>query len=406
MADGAFLTSDTDLDAFRADTRAWLEAHCPASMRTPMPETEVVWGGRNAVFKNPDSKAWLEAMAAKGWTAPMWPRAYGGGGLSAEQNRILQAELARIKARPALMSFGIWMFGPVILEYGTEEQKQTYLPDMVHGRTWWCQGYSEPGAGSDLAGLQTKAVLDGDHYVVDGQKVWTSYADKADWMLCLVRTNTDAPKHEGISVLLFDMKTPGVETRPIKLISGNSPFCETFLTGVRVPQGQMLGTLNRGWDVAKRILQFERTNISAGGFGAGAGLDLVDAAKASIGIEENGKLANTDIRSRITKQRMYERAFNLSLRRAQEEAKAGGEVSHYASVFKIAAAKLNQDKTELLVESLGMDGLGWSGDGYDPAALKATRDWLRAKANSVEGGTSEINLNIVAKRVLGLRDHQ
>ncbi|MCU0881721.1 MAG: acyl-CoA dehydrogenase family protein [Hyphomonadaceae bacterium] len=395
----------SDLDAFRAETRAWLEANCPASMRTPMPDREVVWGGRNPHFSNPDSKVWLEAMASRGWTAPLWPKAYGGGGLSNAQNAVLQDELKRIKARPAILSFGIWMFGPVILEYGTEEQKLTYLPDMVHGRTWWCQGYSEPGAGSDLAGLQTRAVDDGDAFIVNGQKVWTSYANHADWMLCLVRTNPDAPKHEGISVLLFDMKTPGVEVRPIKLISGASPFCETFLTDVRVPKPQMLGTLNKGWDVAKRILQYERTNISASGFGGGAGLELVAAAKEQIGLVD-GVLADRDLRSRITRQKMYERAFNLSMKRAADEAKAGGEVSHYASVLKIAAAKLNQDKTELMVEALGMDGLGWEGDGYDAGALKATRDWLRAKANSIEGGTSEVNLNIVAKRVLGLRDHQ
>ena len=395
----------TDIETFRTQTRSWLEANCPPSMRTPMPESEAVWGGRKAHFPTPDSKIWLEAMASKGWTAPMWPKAYGGGGLDGEQNRVLQDELARIKARPALMSFGIWMFGPVILEFGTEEQKQAYLPDMVHGRSWWCQGYSEPGAGSDLAGLQTKAIPDGDDYIVEGQKVWTSYAHYADMMLCLVRTDTQAPKHDGISVLLFDMKTPGIDVRPIKLISGSSPFCETFLNGVRVPKAQMLGTKNKGWDVAKRILQYERTNISASGFGGGAGLDLVEAAKESIGLE-NGKLANTDLRSRITKQRMYERAFHLTMRRGQEEAKAGAEVSHYASVLKIAAAKLNQDKTELLVEALGMDGLGWAGDAYRPDELKATRDWLRAKGNSIEGGTSEVNLNIVAKRVLGLRDHQ
>lgn len=396
----------SDLDTFRQETRAWLEANCPAAMRTPMPEGEAVWGGRNPVFRNPDSKVWLEAMASRGWTAPAWPVEYGGGGLSPAENRVLQEELRRIKARPPIMSFGIWMFGPVILEYGTEAQKRTLLPDMVHGRTWWCQGYSEPGAGSDLAGLQTRAVEDGDDFVVDGQKVWTSYANHADWMLCLVRTDPAAPKHEGISVLLFDMKSPGVETRPIKLISGASPFCETFLTGVRVPKSQMLGPKNRGWDVAKRILQFERTNISASGFGGGAGLDLVAAAREACGLDEAGRLANTDLRSRITRQRMYERAFHLTMQRGQEEAKAGGEVSHYASVLKIAAAKLNQDRTELLVEALGMEGLGWSGEGYRPEALKATRDWLRAKANSVEGGTSEINLNIVAKRVLGLRDHQ
>lgn len=395
----------SDLDIFRLETRAWLEANCPASMRTPMPDREVVWGGRNAHFANPDSKLWLEAMASRGWTAPLWPKAYGGGGLSAAENGVLQDELRAIKARPAMLSFGIWMFGPVILEYGTEEQKQTFLPDMVHGRTWWCQGYSEPGAGSDLAGLQTKAVDDGDDFIVNGQKVWTSYANHADWMLCLVRTNPDAPKHEGISVLLFDMKTPGVEVRPIKLISGASPFCETFLTDVRVPKAQMLGKLNRGWDVAKRILQYERTNISASGFGGGAGLELVAAAKEQIGLVD-GVLADRDLRSRITKQKMYERSFNLSMKRAQDEAKAGGEVSHYASVLKIAAAKLNQDKTELMIETLGMDGLGWEGEAYQSGALKATRDWLRAKANSIEGGTSEVNLNIVAKRVLGLRDHQ
>ncbi|WP_284359381.1 acyl-CoA dehydrogenase family protein [Candidatus Phycosocius spiralis] len=395
----------TDIETFRTETRSWLEAHCPPSMRTPMAESEAVWGGRNAHFPSPDSKFWLEAMASKGWTAPMWPKAYGGGGLDGEQNRVLQEELARIKARPALMSFGIWMFGPVILEFGTEEQKQAYLPDMVHGRSWWCQGYSEPGAGSDLAGLQTKAISDGDHYIVEGQKIWTSYAHYADMMLCLVRTDPRVPKHEGISVLLFDMKTPGIDVRPIKLISGLSPFCETFLNGVRVPKTQMLGPKNKGWDVAKRILQYERTNISASGFGGGAGLDLVEAAKESFGLD-NGTLANKDLRSRITKQRMYERAFHLTMRRAQEEAKAGSEVSHYASVLKIAAAKLNQDKTELLVETLGMDGLGWAGDAYRPEALKATRDWLRAKGNSIEGGTSEVNLNIVAKRVLGLHDHQ
>lgn len=395
----------SDLETFRATTRVWLEANCPASMRTPMPESEVVWGGRNATFKNPDAKIWQEAMASKGWTAPTWPAEYGGGGLSKEQDRILQEELRAIKARPAIMSFGIWMFGPVILEFGTQDQKHEYLPDMVHGRTWWCQGYSEPGAGSDLAGLQTKAVEDGEYYVVNGQKVWTSYANHADMMLCLVRTHPTAPKHEGISVLLFDMKTAGIETRPIKLISGSSPFCETFLTDVRVPKSQILGPKNRGWDIAKRILQYERTNISASGFGAGAGLDLVDAAKDAVGLD-NGKLANSDLRSRITRQRMYERAFHLTMQRGHEEAKTGGEVSHYASVLKIAAAKLNQDKTELMVEALGMDGLGWSGDAYRPPALKATRDWLRAKANSIEGGTSEVNLNIVAKRVLGLRDHQ
>ncbi|MEL6782397.1 MAG: acyl-CoA dehydrogenase family protein, partial [Pseudomonadota bacterium] len=208
-----------DLDAFRTETRAWLEENCPASMRTPLQDDEIVWGGRRETFKNPDSKVWLERMAERGWTAPEWPSEYGGGGLSRDEAKVLQEEMKRIKARPPLFSFGLWMFGPALLEFGNDDQKRRFIPDIVHGRTRWCQGYSEPGAGSDLAGLQTKCEDKGDHYLINGQKVWTSYADQADWIFCLVRTDT-SKKHEGISFILFDMETEGVEARPIKLISG------------------------------------------------------------------------------------------------------------------------------------------------------------------------------------------
>ena len=392
------------LEQFRTDTRAWLEANCPASMRTPMPEDEVVWGGRNATYKNPDSKLWLGAMGAKGWTAPMWPATYGGGGLSAAENAVLQDELRKIKARPALFSFGLWMFGPVLIEYGNEEQKKEHLPKIVRGEIRWCQGYSEPGAGSDLAGLQTRCEDKGDHYLVNGQKVWTSYANEADWMFCLVRTDTTV-KHEGISFVLFDMRTPGVETRPILLISGSSPFCETFLTDVKVPKENRVGKVNGGWEIAKRLLMYERTNISASGFGGAGGLTLDDIATRYVGME-NGKLADGDLRARIAQHRMFDKAFSLTVRRATEEAKQGGAVGHMASMFKVAAATLNQEKSELTIEALGNRALGWSGDGFDPRELKATRDWLRSKGNSIEGGTSEINLNVIAKRVLGLRDHQ
>lgn len=259
----------SELDAFRAETRAWLEANYPPSLNAPMGEDEAPWGGRKMVWKNPDAKLWLDRMAQKGWTAPMWPTEYGGGGLSKAQNKVLEQELRRLKARPALMSFGIWMLGPVLLEYATEEQKQRFLPQIVRGETRWCQGYSEPGAGSDLAALQTKCEDKGDHYLINGQKVWTSYADQADWIFCLVRTDT-SKKHEGISFVLFDMTSPGVEARPIKLISGSSPFCETFFDNVKVPKDQLVGKLNGGWDIAKRLLQYERQNISASGFGGGA----------------------------------------------------------------------------------------------------------------------------------------
>lgn len=397
-----------DLAAFREDTRAWLEENCPASMRTPMSDDEIVWGGRNAEFKNPDSKVWLERMGEKGWTAPGWPTEYGGGGLSRAEERVLQQEMKRIKARPALFSFGLWMFGPALLEFGNEEQKKRFLPDIVKGKIRWCQGYSEPGAGSDLAGLQTKCEDKGDHYLINGQKVWTSYADQADWIFCLVRTDT-SKKHEGISFILFDMQSEGVEARPIKLISGSSPFCETFFSDVKVPKDQLVGDVNGGWKIAKRLLQFERSSISAGGFGGTGGSGILgpeEYAKQHIGTDGDGRVADGDLRGRITDHKMYAKAFSLTVQRSTEQAKAGQEVGHTASILKYAAAKMNQDRHELLIEALGTEGLGWDGDGFDETAKKATRGWLRSKGNSIEGGTSEINLNVIAKRVLGLREHQ
>ena len=393
-----------DLETFRTEVRTWLEANYPTSLNAPMAEDDAPWGGRNYRPSNPDAKLWLERMGARGWTAPMWPRQYGGGGLTADESRVLAQELGRIKARPALMSFGVWMLGPVLLEYATEEQKQRFLPPIVRGEIRWCQGYSEPGAGSDLASLATRCEDKGDHFLINGQKVWTSYADQADWIFCLVRTDT-TKKHEGISFVLFDMKSSGVEARPIKLISGSSPFCETFFDNVRVPKDQLVGKLNGGWDIAKRLLQYERQNISAGGFGGGAGIEVEEAAKSFVGVVD-GKIADPDLRARIAAHKMDARAFALTVRRAEVESRAAKGPSAATSIIKYAAAKLNQDKSELMVEALGTQGLGWEGEGFDLEALKQTRAWLRSKGNSIEGGTSEVNLNVVAKRVLGLLDHQ
>ena len=397
-----------DLEQFRAETREWLEENCPPSMRTPMKDDEIVWGGKREKFKNPEAKLWLERMGEKGWTSPEWPAKYGGGGLSRAQNRVLQEELRRIKARPALFSFGLWMFGPALLEFGNEEQKLRFIPDIVKGKTRWCQGYSEPGAGSDLADLQTRCEDKGDHYLINGQKVWTSYADKADWIFCLVRTDTSV-KHEGISFILFDMESPGVEARPILLISGESPFCETFFTDVKVPKDQLVGEVNGGWQIAKRLLQFERSSISAGGFGGTGGSGILgpeEYAKMHIGTDSEGRLIDGDLRGRITDHKRYAKAFNLTVQRQAEQAKAGQQVGHTASILKYGAAKMNQDRHELLVEALGTEGLGWEGEGFDPSAKKVTRQWLRSKGNSIEGGTSEINLNVISKRVLGLKDHK
>lgn len=400
----------SNLETFRAETRGWLEANCPLSMRNsagrPSADEDVVWGGRKQTYKNPEAKLWLDRMAERGWTAPSWPTEYGGGGLSRDEAKVLAQEMARIGAQAPLFSFGLWMLGPVLLEYANEAQKKEHLPKIVRGEIRWCQGYSEPGAGSDLAGLRTRCEDKGDHYLINGQKVWTSYADKADWIFCLVRTDT-TKKHEGISFILFDMQSPGVEARPIKLISGQSPFCETFFSDVKVPKENLVGNVNGGWDIAKRLLQYERQNISAGGFGSnfGGGVELEDIAKHYIG-EVDGKIADGELRARIAEHRMDAKAFALTVRRLEAEAKAAKGPSPATSIVKYAAAKLNQDRCELMVEAMGHQGLGWEGEGFRDGEIAAMRGMLRSKGNSIEGGTSEINLNVVAKRVLGLLDHQ
>ena len=396
----------TDIDTFRRETRAWLEANCPPSMRTPGSEEETVWGGRGEKFENPESKVWLERMAERGWTCPMWPKQYGGGGLTIDENRVLQQELGRINARPALSSFGIWMLGPALLEFANEEQKKEHLPKIVRGEIRWCQGYSEPGAGSDLAGLRTRAEDMGDYYVVNGSKIWTSYANYADWIFCLVRTDFNAPKHEGISFLLFDMASPGVTTQPIPLISGSSPFCQTFFDNVRVPKKNLVGTLNQGWTIAKRLLQHERNMIAGigGNSALGAtGRKMEDIAKEYLG-DVDGRIADDGIRAKVARHKMDDRAFQLTLGRSIEEAKSGRSDGNLNSMFKYYGTEQNKRKYELLLETMGTQAVGWDGATFSDRELNTTRQWLRSKANSIEGGTSEVQLNVIAKRVLGLPD--
>jgi alkylation response protein AidB-like acyl-CoA dehydrogenase len=398
-----------DLEAFRTEVRGWLEANYPAELRGAEARTdpEAVWGGRAFEGSKDPQIVWMRRMADKGWTAPTWPKEYGGGGLSPQQARVLDQELAAGRYRPALLSFGLWMLGPVLLEYANEAQKKEHLPKIVQGQIRWCQGYSEPGAGSDLASLQTRCVDAGDHWQIDGSKVWTSYADKADWCFCLVRTDP-SKKHEGISFVLIDMKTPGVETRPIRLISGESPFCETFFTEVKIPKGNLVGRLNGGWEIAKRLLQYERQNISAGfgegGTAGGASGDLSEIAKRYLGADAAGALEPKDLRRRITENKMNFQALRQTLARSAAESRAGNGPSATTSIIKYAAAEFAKERSELMVEALGAQGLGWDGEGFSPTEIAAVHGWLRTKANSIEGGTSEINLNVVAKRVLGLPD--
>lgn len=391
----------TDLDAFRQEVRTWLEENCPKSMRTPFSaDNDQCWGGRDFKFKSEEQRQWLQRMADKGWTAPDWPKEYGGGGLSREEHKILREELARIQARPALSSFGVWMIGPAILKYGSEELKRQHLPPIVRGEIRWCQGYSEPGAGSDLAGLQTKAEDMGDHFIVNGQKIWTSYADKADWMFCLVRTNPDAKKQMGISLVLFDMQTPGVTTRPIKLISGSSPFCETFLDNVRVEKSQVVGEINAGWTYAKYLLTHEREMIGGMGRTAAGQKTVPQFAVEALGLE-NGKLADGYLRSDITRWEIDAKAFELTAERTLDEAKAGQGVGNASAMLKYYGTEVNKRRQELLVALRGSDAMVWEGEAWNEGAVPRT--WLRSKGNSIEGGTSEIQLNVIARNILGLQ---
>jgi|TARA_B110000977_G_scaffold32531_1_gene43184 alkylation response protein AidB-like acyl-CoA dehydrogenase len=394
------------MENFRQEVRQWLDQHCPESMRNSGSDDETVWGGRNATYPNPESKAWLDAMGSKGWTCPTWPKNYGGGGLSFDENKILQSELERVNARPALTSFGISMLGPVLLEYGNEEQKLEHLPKIVRGEIRWCQGYSEPGSGSDLASLQTRAVADGDEYVINGSKVWTSYANFADWIFCLVRTDASAPKHEGISFVLFDMTSRGIRTKPIQLISGESPFCETFFDDVRIPRPNLVGKENQGWTIAKQLLQHERNMVAGMGTRGKTkkpANKIENQAKQYFG-EIDGKIASASLRDDIARHQMNGIAFALTVRRTADEAKTTSAPSPTSSMFKYYGTEQNKNRFEILMNIMGSQSLGWEGDSFNPRELSTSREWLRSKANSIEGGTSEVQLNIIAKRVLGLPD--
>jgi alkylation response protein AidB-like acyl-CoA dehydrogenase len=389
----------SELESFRRETRAWLQAHCPPEMRQPMVnENDICWGGRHFSFQSEAQRSWMQMMAERGWTVPTWPAVYGGGGLGTEKAAVLRAEMRSLGCRSPLDSFGIWMLGPALLMYGTQEQKLEHLPKIARGEIRWCQGYSEPNAGSDLASLATRAEVHDDHLVINGQKTWTSYADKADWIFCLVRTST-AKKHTGISFVLFDMETPGVSTRPIVLISGKSPFCETYFDDVKVPRRNVVGDLNAGWTIAKYLLTHEREMIGAVGERSNAkplGRFAIDA----LGLDERGRLPDAMLRSQIARFEIDEAAFRMLMQATGDRSRRGEGNPAISSALKYYGAELNKRRWELMISAAGSDGLEWEGERSRDGA--AVRTWLRTKGNSIEGGTSEIQLNVVAKRILGL----
>ena len=390
---------DTELEAFRKEAREWLEANAPQGVRKqPDMTMEQMEGGLKPTEAQ---ELWRKRMGEKGWGTPTWPKAYGGGGLTTGQTRVLQQEMGRIGVTNPIVGMGPGMFGSTLLEYGNEAQKQQHLPPIVRGELRWCQGYSEPGAGSDLASLSTKAEDKGDHFLVNGQKIWTSGAQFADWCFCLVRTDPTR-KHDGISFLLIDMRQPGVLARPIKMISGASGQCETFFTDVPVPKENLVGPLNGGWTIAKRLLQFERSG--QGGMRGGGAVSIGDIAKKYVGVDDKGRLADADLRSRLSAHMIDAKAHALTLQRAAAEAKGNINPSATTSVMKNSGTQIGQKRAELMLEIMGAQGLGWEGDAFTADEKSAVRGWLGGKATTIFGGSQEIQSNIISKRILGLPD--
>ncbi len=393
----------SELSEFRNQTRAWLETSCPAGARGP---GQIPWGSSKIPLES-DVRLWLERMAERGWTVPTWPKEYGGAELSRDQYMVLIDELKRINARTPLTGRGVNYIGPTILEFGTHEQKERWLPGIARGEGGWAMGYSEPGAGSDLASLSTRAELQGDQYVLNGRKTWTSDAMDCDYIFVLARTDPDRPKHQGISLLLVDMNQPGVQVRPIRLLSGAPPFNETTFENAVARADDVIGEVNAGWTVGKRLLQFERSthagiNISGSQGGRSAESNLAERLKQFVP-SRDGKLQDPELRERLVRYEQNGHAQRLTQKRVIEELKARAP-GYASSAVKLTGALHTQEGDELLLAAMGTQGIVWDGPGLERSDSEALRTWLRQKSLTIAGGTKEVQLNIIAKRVLGLPD--
>ncbi|MBH0092006.1 acyl-CoA dehydrogenase family protein [Pseudoalteromonas sp. SCQQ13] len=395
----------SELTEFRQQVRTWLEANCPMSLRTPTPDGELIWGGSEVNFTFDDQRQWFNSMRDKHWFCPSWPTQYGGGGLTAQQNSVLESEMRRLKCRPPQINLGIWMLGPVLLEHGTELQKQQFLTPMTRGEVRWCQGFSEPNAGSDLASIRTSAIDQGDHYLVNGSKIWTSYGDKSDWMYALVRTDAKAPKHQGISLLLLDMHSQGVQAKPIDLISGKSSFCEVFFDNVVVPKENLIGELNGGWKLAKELLQHERSAMSKfGEFQLPTHFDLMSLMSDYMPAPHSASEAA--LLNKAVAANMEEQAYNLTVQRLGAEMQAGQSCFGLMSIMKLVHTEQEKIKFELLLDAMGYRGLGWEDDSFSEQEQAVTRAWLNSFSQTIAGGSSEVQLNVIAKRVLQLPENK
>jgi alkylation response protein AidB-like acyl-CoA dehydrogenase len=346
-----------------------------------------------------DFNEWCAKLGAAGWATPTWPKEYGGGGVDPSQAKVVNEELARYKVPRSFNVIGIGMGGPTLLQWGSEDLKQRLLPPMAQHREIWCQLFSEPGAGSDVAGLSTRAVRDGDEWIVNGQKVWTTLAHMAKWGMLVARTDPDVPKHRGMTYFIVDMKAPGVEVRPLKQITGDAEFNEVFFTDVRIPDSNRVGEVGQGWAVATETLMNERVALSGAGSTGGGNVgggpvdDLVALAKT------NGAWADATIRDRLIQAAIEGRIIKITNFRAAAQRKGGKRAGPEGSITKLFQAEYNQRLQNLAVDVLGARGQAWAA-GDDAGNI--VRGFLRSRANTIEGGTSEVMRNILGDRVLGL----
>jgi alkylation response protein AidB-like acyl-CoA dehydrogenase len=386
------------LKTFRKEAAGWLAETCPETLLGS--GDAVSGGGRKVPLEDPDKRRYFDAMYERGWTVPTWPREFGGAELSPDEAHVLRLAMSDVGAPPPLAGMGTMMIGPTLLEQGSPEQKAEHLPRIASGEIRWCQGYSEPGAGSDLASLKTRAEDQGDHFLINGSKIWTSGAQFADWIFCLVRTDFDVPKHDGISFVLFSMDQPGVTVKPIRLISGASPFCECFFDDVQAQKSDLVGQLNRGWGIAKRLLQHERSSLS----GMRPQTRSIPDVARQYAPFEDGSITDTDLRQRVIDHELNSQALAITQKRAREENAEGDTQTFATSIFKLVRSELTKSRTELMLSLMGTQGVGWEGDSFNAEELEETRFWLARKAGTIAGGSSEVQLNIIAKRVLGLPD--
>ncbi|MDD9966687.1 MAG: acyl-CoA dehydrogenase family protein [Myxococcales bacterium] len=395
----------SNIEVFRSEARAWLEQNAPEEIRGKAGDPSWHYsGGRKASFHHPAQERWFAMMRERGWTAPDWPVEYGGGGLGAQEAAALKQELARLKLPPPLEGMGLSMIGPTLLQVGSPEQCREHLPKITSGQIRWCQGYSEPSAGSDLASLQTSARQVEDRFIINGQKIWTSGAHLADWIFMLTRTDSTAPKHLGITFVLLDLDQPGVEVRQIQMISGASPFCETFFTDAVADPANVIGGVNRGWTVAKVLLTHERSGSGPGNRPGTSSISrALAAARDKLG-EQDGRVRDPIVRDKLAQLAMDQQCLQLTMQRSVDSRKAGEKPGPETSIFKLCRSEVSQHHDELMMTINGPEALGWEGDGFSEQELTQTRAYLRGRGGTIAAGTSEINLNIIAKRVLGLPD--